>query len=103
MRQQLWSPRSMSRAVVAIEDLLMESRGGLHKSKRGVDVGATAEIHQTINELVDQGLAVVGISSYLLEIVSLSARNLVCRQERLVEEFAPADSTEAKIMPLCTD
>ncbi len=65
---------------------------------RGVDVGAIAEIHQIINELADQGLAVVVISSYLPEILNLSDRILVCRQGRIVEEFSPSESTEEKIM-----
>jgi len=65
---------------------------------RGVDVGAIAEIHQIINRLADEGLAVVVISSYLPEIMNLSDRILVCRQGRIVEEFSPAEATEAKIM-----
>jgi simple sugar transport system ATP-binding protein len=65
---------------------------------RGVDVGAIAEIHQIINGLADQGLAVVVISSYLPEIMNLSDRILVCRQGRIVEEFSPTESTEEKIM-----
>src|SRR5215468_1276783 len=65
---------------------------------RGVDVGAIAEIHQLINELADEGLAVVVISSYLPEIMNLSDRILVTRQGRIVEEFSPADATEEKIM-----
>jgi simple sugar transport system ATP-binding protein len=65
---------------------------------RGVDVGAIAEIHQLINGLADQGLAVVVISSYLPEILNLSDRILVCRQGRIVEEFSPVDATEARIM-----
>ncbi|TPI53885.1 MULTISPECIES: sugar ABC transporter ATP-binding protein [unclassified Mesorhizobium] len=65
---------------------------------RGVDVGAIAEIHQIINRLADQGLAVVVISSYLPEIMNLSDRILVCRQGRIVEEFSPAEATEEKIM-----
>ena len=56
---------------------------------RGVDVGAIAEIHQLINRLADEGLAVVVISSYLPEIMNLSDRILVCRQGRIVEEFSP--------------
>jgi simple sugar transport system ATP-binding protein len=64
---------------------------------RGVDVGAIAEIHQIINRLTDEGLAVV-ISSYLPEIMNLSDRILVCRQGRIVEEFSPAEATEEKIM-----
>ncbi|MER8410626.1 sugar ABC transporter ATP-binding protein [Mesorhizobium sp. M1342] len=65
---------------------------------RGVDVGAIAEIHQIINRLTDEGLAVVVISSYLPEIMNLSDRILVCRQGRIVEEFSPAEATEEKIM-----
>ncbi len=65
---------------------------------RGVDVGAIAEIHRVINKLADDGLAVVVISSYLPEIMNLSDRILVCRQGRIVEEFAPEDATEEKIM-----
>ena len=65
---------------------------------RGVDVGAIAEIHQIINRLADEGLAVVVISSYLPEIMNLSDRILVCRQGRIVEEFSPAGTTEEKIM-----
>ncbi|MER8863292.1 sugar ABC transporter ATP-binding protein [Mesorhizobium sp. M0751] len=65
---------------------------------RGVDVGAIAEIHQIINRLADEGLAVVVISSYLPEIMNLSDRILVCRQGRIVEEFSPVEATEEKIM-----
>jgi simple sugar transport system ATP-binding protein len=65
---------------------------------RGVDVGAIAEIHRFINELADQGLAVVVISSYLPEIMNLSDRILVCRQGRVVEEISPVEATEEKIM-----
>ncbi|MDY0884333.1 sugar ABC transporter ATP-binding protein [Dongia soli] len=65
---------------------------------RGVDVGAIAEIHQLMNGLADQGLAVVMISSYLPEIMNLSDRILVCRQGRIVEEFSPIEATEEKIM-----
>ncbi|MFC4671422.1 sugar ABC transporter ATP-binding protein [Seohaeicola nanhaiensis] len=65
---------------------------------RGVDVGAIAEIHQLINRLADEGLAVVVISSYLPEILSISDRILVCRAGRVVEEFDPLDTDEQRIM-----
>ncbi|UVC08850.1 sugar ABC transporter ATP-binding protein [Rhizobium sp. TH2] len=65
---------------------------------RGVDVGAIAEIHQFINKLADEGLAVMVISSYLPEILNISDRILVCRSGRVVEEFAPEEATEDKIM-----
>ena len=65
---------------------------------RGVDVGAIAEIHQLINKLADDGLAVVVISSYLPEILNLSDRILVARKGRIVEEFNVASATDEKIM-----
>jgi simple sugar transport system ATP-binding protein len=65
---------------------------------RGVDVGAIAEIHQLINRLADEGLAVMVISSYLPEIMNLSDRILVSRQGRIVEEFTAAEATEERIM-----
>ena len=65
---------------------------------RGVDVGAIAEIHQLINRLADEGLAVVVISSYLPEILNISDRILVCRSGRVVEEFSPEEATDEKIM-----
>jgi len=65
---------------------------------RGVDVGAIVEIHQFINQLADQGLAVIVISSYLPEILNLSDRILVTRQGRVVEEFGAREANEERIM-----
>ncbi len=65
---------------------------------RGVDVGAIAEIHQLINRLADEGIAVMVISSYLPEILHLSDRILVCRQGRMVEEFESQRADEETIM-----
>ena len=65
---------------------------------RGVDVGAIAEIHQLINRLADEGLAVVVISSYLPEVRQLSDRILVSRQGRIVEEFSGSAATDEAIM-----
>ena len=65
---------------------------------RGVDVGAIAEIHHLIGALADDGLAVVVISSYLPEILSLSDRILVSRQGRIVEELSPDEATSESVM-----
>ncbi len=65
---------------------------------RGVDVGAVAEIHQIIRRLADEGKAVVVISSYLPEVLTLADRILVSRQGKIVEEFTNADVTEQDIM-----
>ena len=65
---------------------------------RGVDVGTIVEIHNFINRLAEEGIAVVVISSYLPEILALSDRILIARQGRVVEEMTVAEATEAKIM-----
>lgn len=65
---------------------------------RGVDVGAISEIHDQIRRLADEGKAVVVISSYLPEVLSLADRILVMRQGRVVEEFDAANATVEKIM-----
>ncbi|MDQ0473237.1 sugar ABC transporter ATP-binding protein [Labrys wisconsinensis] len=70
----------------------------LDEPTRGVDVGTIVEIHNFINELADNGMAVVVISSYLPEILSLSDRILVARQGRIVEEMDIAEATENRIM-----
>jgi simple sugar transport system ATP-binding protein/ribose transport system ATP-binding protein len=65
---------------------------------RGVDVGTIVEIHNFINHLANDGIAVVMISSYLPEVLALSDRILVARQGRVVEEMTIAEATEARIM-----
>jgi ABC-type sugar transport system ATPase subunit len=65
---------------------------------RGVDVGTIPEIHGQIRRLSEEGKAVVVISSYLPEVLSISDRILVARLGRIVAEFDAADATEDKIM-----
>lgn len=65
---------------------------------RGVDVGAISDLHQIIDSLAESGIAVIVISSYLPEILSLSDRILVARQGRVVEEFSAAEADEHKVM-----
>lgn len=65
---------------------------------RGVDVGAIQEIHSLIGSLAEEGVAVLMISSYLPEVMSISDRILVARSGRIVEQFSASDVTEEKIM-----
>src|SRR5262249_16178134 len=64
----------------------------------GADVGTMPEMHAQIRRLAQEGKAVVVISSYLPEVLSISDRILVARLGRIVAEFAAADATEDKIM-----
>lgn len=54
---------------------------------RGVDVGAKAEIHRLMGELVERGLAILMVSSELPEVLGMSDRILVMREGKLVAEF----------------
>ncbi|MEP9362146.1 sugar ABC transporter ATP-binding protein [Nocardioides sp. CN2-186] len=65
---------------------------------KGVDVGAIKEIHELIQEFADNGVAVVVISSYLPEILTLSDRILVAKGGRIVAEFAGGEASEHQIM-----
>jgi ribose transport system ATP-binding protein len=55
---------------------------------RGVDVGARAEIYAIIEELAEQGVAILVISSDLPELLGLSDRVLVVHQGRIAGQFS---------------
>ncbi len=65
---------------------------------RGIDVGAKAEIHGFMNELVKEGAAVMMISSELPEIIGMSDRVYVMREGRIVAELPHADATQERII-----
>jgi ABC-type sugar transport system ATPase subunit len=65
---------------------------------RGVDVGATAQIHKLIAELAAGGMGVLLISSEIEEVLGLAHRVLVVRGGRIVEEFGGTDVTREAVM-----
>jgi rhamnose transport system ATP-binding protein len=69
----------------------------LDEPTQGVDVGARAEIHRLIESLVEEGLAVLLISSDLPEVLGLADRILVMRGGRIVAEMASGCSA-AEVM-----
>ena len=74
----------------------------LDEPTHGVDVGSKAQIHKIIAELADKGLAVLVISSDLLEVLSISERILVVAEGRLVAEFSREQATQEAIMAAAT-
>ncbi|MHB8523629.1 MAG: sugar ABC transporter ATP-binding protein [Limisphaerales bacterium] len=67
---------------------------------RGIDVGAKAEIHQLLDELACQGLALLVISSELPEVMNLSRRILVMRGGAMVGELPRGEFAQAELMRL---
>jgi ABC-type sugar transport system ATPase subunit len=70
----------------------------LDEPTRGVDVGAKSEIYKTLRHLADEGMAILAISSELIEIVGLCDRVLVMRDGEMAAELASQDISEEAIM-----
>jgi ABC-type sugar transport system ATPase subunit len=67
---------------------------------RGVDVGAKAEIHQLLDELACQGLAILVISSELPELMNLCRRIIVFREGKMRGELARENFSQPNLMRL---
>ncbi len=65
---------------------------------RGIDVGAKAEIHQLMNELVKRGAAILMISSELHEVLNMSDRIYVMREGRVIRELALEEADQENIL-----
>ncbi|HAB26277.1 MAG TPA: D-xylose ABC transporter ATP-binding protein, partial [Pantoea sp.] len=65
---------------------------------RGIDVGARQEIYQLINNLVQQGIAVIVISSELPEVLGLSDRVLVMHEGRIKADLINNNLTQEQVM-----
>jgi ribose transport system ATP-binding protein len=69
---------------------------------RGIDVGAKSEIYKLLNELADQGKAIIMISSELPEILRMSHRVVVMCEGRVTSTLDSEESTQEKIMYYAT-
>ena len=69
---------------------------------RGIDIATKTELHRLLDELADEGVAVLMISSELPEVLRVADRILVMREGRLVAEFAHAEASEEAIVAAAT-
>ncbi|HEX2072164.1 MAG TPA: sugar ABC transporter ATP-binding protein [Geodermatophilus sp.] len=69
---------------------------------RGIDVGAKEQIYRILRELADDGVAILFISSELIEVLGLADRILVMAGGRLVGELPGHVSTEEDVMRLAS-
>jgi ribose transport system ATP-binding protein len=65
---------------------------------RGVDVGAKAEIHQLMNEMVKQGATILMISSELPEVINMSDRIYVMHEGRITKELYQNEADQETIL-----
>jgi erythritol transport system ATP-binding protein len=70
----------------------------LDEPTRGIDVGAKAEIFEIMNRLAEQGLAVLFVSSELLEMLTVPDRILVLSKGKVTGEFLHDNVTEEALV-----
>ncbi|MFG2502736.1 sugar ABC transporter ATP-binding protein [Streptomyces sp. NPDC048441] len=70
----------------------------LDEPTRGIDIGAKAEVQKLIDELADDGLAVLLISSDMEELIEGSDRVIVLKDGKVIEELTGPTLTEDALM-----
>ncbi|PWH14058.1 MAG: ABC transporter ATP-binding protein [Anaerolineae bacterium] len=70
----------------------------LDEPTRGIDVGAKYEIYSLINQLAEQGKAIVLISSELPEILGMCDRIYIMREGKLIGEMPSSEASQEAIM-----
>lgn len=70
----------------------------LDEPTRGIDVGAKAEVHQMIDDLAAEGVAIILISSDLPEVLAMSDRVLVMREGRQMAIFSRQEATQERVL-----
>lgn len=74
----------------------------LDEPTRGIDIGAKAEVHALMQRLAQQGVAILLVSSELIEVMSVSDRILVMHEGQITGEFSYGAATEEQIMACAT-
>ena len=69
---------------------------------RGIDVGAKVEIYNLMNELKQQGIAVMFVSSEMPEVMGIADRIIVMCDGRITGEVMARDTTQNEILTLAT-
>ncbi|SUU00844.1 xylose transporter ATP-binding subunit [Actinobacillus lignieresii] len=70
----------------------------LDEPTRGIDVGAKYEIYKLINQLAQEGMAVIVISSELPEVLGISDRVLVMHQGQIKADLINDNLTQEQVM-----
>ena len=72
----------------------------LDEPTRGIDIGAKAEIYQIIHNLAASGIAVIVVSSDLMEVIGISDRILVMSEGALTGELSRAEAEESRLLQM---
>jgi D-xylose transport system ATP-binding protein len=69
---------------------------------RGIDVGAKYEIYKLMNDLAENGVAIIMISSELEEVLGMSDRVMVMCRGHSTTTLPVAEATVERVMALAT-
>lgn len=88
---------SISKGLFSNPEILI-----LDEPTRGIDVGAKFEIYTLINELINEGMSIIMISSELPELLAMSDRLYVVAEGKITGELSKAEATQENVMRLAT-
>jgi ABC-type sugar transport system ATPase subunit len=74
----------------------------LDEPTRGIDVGAKVEVYRLMNQLVEEGVTVIMISSELPEIMGMSDRIIVMSEGEKTAELTRQEADQETIMKYAT-
>ena len=89
---------NQQKAVIAKCLLLNPQVLILDEPTRGIDIGARVEIYKLIHQLVQQGIAIIVISSELPEVLGLSDRVLVMHEGQIKADLPNHNLTQEQVM-----
>lgn len=69
---------------------------------RGIDVAAKVEIYNLMNQLKQQGIAVMFVSSEMPEVMGIADRIVVMCDGRITGEVMARETTQEEILTLAT-
>ncbi|MCF5826812.1 ATP-binding cassette domain-containing protein, partial [Pseudomonas syringae] len=72
----------------------------LDEPTRGIDVGAKSEIYEIIHNLAADGIAVIVVSSDLMEVMGISDRILVMSEGAITGELNRDEADESRLLQL---
>lgn len=65
---------------------------------KGIDIGAKAEFYKIMDELVEEGVSIVMVSSDMPELISISDRVIVISDGKITGEFVSDQITQKNVM-----
>ena len=89
---------NQQKAILAKSLLLKPQILILDEPTRGIDVGAKYEIYKLINQLAQEGIAIIVISSELPEVLGISDRVLVMHQGQIKADLINNHLTQEQVM-----